>query len=212
MADNLTTQQATPSTLPPSTDIATRSATYAGGSGKHMAPTPLVTLSGSDNAKVATDVPLPTALISGGFPVYIAGDAGVASVLDTDNVAVVTQNTKTIANGTAFLTPKFAAINRATNADGAAVVNLVASKKIRVLRYRFVVAGAVGVKWQSSTSNSTGAGVNTDLCPVESYSANGGISEAFCPVGHFETVAGEALKLNLNGNIQVSGNLTYVEV
>lgn len=120
--------------------------------------------------------------------------------------------TDVLYNGTTALTPKFASISRATNADGAAVVNLVSSKKIRVVAYDLVVIGAVGVKWQSSTSNSTGAGVNTDLCGLKSFAANGGEVKGFNPLGYFETVAGEALKLNLNAAVQVSGELTYVEV
>jgi hypothetical protein len=129
----------------------------------------------------------------------------------TDSVAAAAQ-TDALMNGLTALTPKFAQINRATNADGAAVVNLVSSKKIRVVRLTFVCAAAVGVKWQSSTSNSSGAGSNTDLTPVMSFAANGGVSDAYCPLGLFETNAGEALKLNLNGAQQVSGYLTYVEV
>lgn len=213
MPDNATTQSGAPATVPAGTVFAARSVTYSGDPNALIGPTGLVTFSGADDAKTATDVPLPTALsTNNGFKVAIVDDSGVASALDADTLAAVTQNTKTIMNGTTSLTPKFAKIDRATNADGAAVVNLVASKKIRVLRYRFICAGAVGVKWQSSTSNSTGAGTNTDLDPVESYAANGGITEAFCPLGIMETAAGEALKLNLNAAVQVSGNLTYIEV
>lgn len=134
-----------------------------------------------------------------------------AAARTTDSVAAAAQ-TDALMNGLTALTPKFAQINRATNADGAAVVNLVAGKKIRVVRLTFVCAAAVGVKWQSSTSNSTGVGSNTDLTPVMSFAANGGVSDAYCPLGLFETVLGEALKLNLNGAQQVSGYLTYVEV
>lgn len=121
-------------------------------------------------------------------------------------------STDTIYNGTTALTPKFAKIDRATNADGAAVVNLVASKKIRVLTHTLICAGTVSYKWQSSTSNSTGAGSNTDLTGLMSHAANTGVADTFSPVGLFETAAGEALKLNLNAAVQVSGYLTYIEV
>jgi hypothetical protein len=129
----------------------------------------------------------------------------------TDSIGSAAQ-TDAVMNGLTALTPKFAQINRATNADGAAVVSAVAAKKIRVLRLSFVCAGAVGAKWQSATSNTSGAGIDTDLCPVMSFAANGGISDAYCPLGLFETASGEGLKLNLNAAVQVSGYLTYVEV
>lgn len=213
MADNTSTQTSVPATLPGSLVIATRAVTYSGDANAHIAPSGLVSFGGSDDAKTATDVPLPTTIgANGGLKVDIVGDTGTASVLDAQNLAGVSLNTKAMLDGATTITPKFAKIDRATNADGAAVVSLVASKKIRVLRYRLIPAGDVGIKWQSSTSNSTGTGTNTDLDPVESYKAGGGITEAFCPVGIMETAVGEALKLNLNAAVQVSGNLTYVEV
>jgi len=110
------------------------------------------------------------------------------------------------------LMAKFFQINRATNADGPAVVESVIDRKIRVLRYTLICAGATGVKWQSSTSNASGSGANTDLCPVLSFAANGGVSDAFCQYGLFETNVGEALKLNSTTTNQVSGYGTYVEV
>lgn len=121
-------------------------------------------------------------------------------------------STSAMSNGTTDVTPKFAKIDRATNADGAAVVSLVSAKKIRVLTLTMVSAGTVSVKWQSSTSNSTGAGSNTDLTGLMSLVANTGMADVFSPVGLFETVAGEALKLNLNAAVQVSGYLTYLEI
>jgi len=96
-------------------------------------------------------------------------------VLD-DGSVVLKPATGVVVSGTTELTPKFAKIDRATNADGAAVVAKVSGKKIRVLKYSLLCAGATGVKWQSSTSDSSGAGVNTDLTPVMSYAANGGIA------------------------------------
>jgi hypothetical protein len=120
--------------------------------------------------------------------------------------------TDAIFNGTTELTPKFAKIDRVTNADGAAVVNLVSAKKIRVVKLTLISAGTVSVKWQSSTNNSSGSGVNTDLTPLMSLVANVGMSDSYCPVGIIETVAGEGLKLNLNAAVQVSGYLTYLEI
>jgi hypothetical protein len=70
-------------------DVATRAVTYSGDANRHLAPTALVTLGGSDDAKTATDVPLPAALgVNGGLKVDIVGDTGVATTLDTDDGSV----------------------------------------------------------------------------------------------------------------------------
>ena len=42
--------------------------------------------------------------------------------------------------------------------------------------------------------------------------ANSGVGGAFCPVGLFETAAGEGLILNLSAAVGVAGHLTYLEV
>jgi hypothetical protein len=44
------------------------------------------------------------------------------------------------------------------------------------------------------------------------FGANGGVAAAYCPVGHFETAAGEALNINLSGAVAVGGHVVYVEV
>lgn len=66
MADNLSTQSATPATIPATTKIATREVTYSGDASSHIAPAGLVVFAGSDDAKTATDVsdsaPLPVKL------------------------------------------------------------------------------------------------------------------------------------------------------
>lgn len=134
-----------------------------------------------------------------------------ARVRTTDSISVADQ-TDAVMSGLTALTPKFAKIDRATNADGAAVVSLVSAKKLRVLKLTLMAAGTVAIKWQSSTSNTTGAGSNTDLTGLISLVANTGMSDSYSPVGLIETVAGEALKLNLNAAIQVSGYLSYIEV
>lgn len=151
----------------------------------------------------------------GGGSITVDGTVALSSVpasdRTTDNIGCVL-TTDAIMNDTTVLTPKFASVSRATNADGAAVVAKVTSKKIRVLSCALVFAGASGVKWQSATSDSTGAGVDTDLSAVMSFAANGGYVLPFCPTGWFETASGEGLKLNSNSTNQVSGHLTYIEV
>lgn len=74
MADNVTTQSAAPATPAAGSVIACRSVTYSGDAASLIAPVGLVTFSGSDDAKVATDVtasnPLPvvvTPAASGGY-------------------------------------------------------------------------------------------------------------------------------------------------
>lgn len=113
--------------------------------------------------------------------------------------------TDTIQNGTTALTPKFAVIDVATNGDNT-IVSAVTGKKIRVLQYSLVCGADTTVQWYSGSS------VGTALTGDMSFAANSGIVEPFCPVGLFETVAGEALVLNLSASNSVSGSLVYIEV
>jgi Flp pilus assembly pilin Flp len=113
--------------------------------------------------------------------------------------------TSTIYNGTTALTPKFAKIT-ASSSGANTVVSGVASKKIRVLAWDAVANAAVNFKWQSATTP-------TDLTGLYYMAGQGnGVARSFNPVGYFETVAGEALSLNLSGAVAVGGCLTYVEV
>lgn len=84
------------------------------------------------------------------------------------------------------------------------LVAAVAGKRIRVLDYTIVAAGAVTAKFQSAANDLTGA------LPLP---ANGGASVAGAPaVPLFETNVGEALNLNLGGAVAVAGHLTYQEI
>ena len=126
-----------------------------------------------------------------------------AAARTTDSISVA-HATDAIMNGVTVLTPTFAAIT--ASASGATtIVNLVSSKKIRVLALAVVCTSAVTVKLQShtTTSNATGA---------MPFGANGGISLPFSPVGWFETTSGEALDINLGGAVVVGGQLVYVAV
>lgn len=111
--------------------------------------------------------------------------------------------TSTVYNATTALTPKFAAISASSSGDNT-VVSAVTSKKIRVLRWRLSANGAVNAKWKSSTTSDL-----TGLSYLAQYSQAGG---AYCPIGIFETVAGEALTLNLSGAVATGGELTYIEI
>jgi len=112
--------------------------------------------------------------------------------------------TSTVYNGVTALTPLFAVIV-ASNSGVTNVVAATSGKKIRVLRWSLTAAAAVNFKWQSHVTP-------TDLTGLYYTGITGGISEAYCPVGHFQTISGEALDINLSGSVAVGGSLTYVLV
>lgn len=98
--------------------------------------------------------------------------------------------------------PKFAKIAAGSSGDNE-VVAAVANKKIRVIALHFVVAGVVTVIWKSGS---------TAISGDENFAQNSGMHLAEVRFGHFETAAGEALNINLSGNVTVGGTITYVEV
>lgn len=132
---------------------------------------------------------------------FVQFDPTTMLPVDQTQTVNVAQDTNSIKNGATSLTPKFAKIALAASGD---LVALVATKKIRVLAYNFIVAGATTVKFQSNAA--------TDLTGVKTLAANGGLVAGFCPVGHFETAAGEKLNLVLGTAVVTGGELTYVEV
>ena len=99
---------------------------------------------------------------------------------------------------------KYATISGATSGNNT-VVAAVTSKRIVVLSYVLVAAGAVNVRFES------GAG-GTALTGVMSIGANGGIVAPHNPYGWFDTAVGALLNMELGGAVQVSGHLTYQEV
>lgn len=82
------------------------------------------------------------------------------------------------------------------------LVSAVTGKKIRVHGYVLSASAAVNAKFRSGTTDVTGL-----LYP----GANGGAvaPRAFSPDGWFETVAGQALVLNLSAAVAVGGHLVY---
>lgn len=115
------------------------------------------------------------------------------------------QGTGSIYSGDTAITPKFKAV--AASASGATtVVAAVTGKKIRVLGFYLVGNGAVNTNFQSHTTTSTAAGLNYIAA------AGGGVSVGYSPLGWFETVAGEALDINLSAAIAVGGQIIYIEV
>lgn len=102
------------------------------------------------------------------------------------------------------VTPKFAAVTASSSGD-TTVVSAVATKKIRVMGYLVTGNGAVNWRWESATG-----GAITGLHYLAS--AGQGAAPVFSPVGICETVAGEALQINLSSAIAVGGWLIYCEV
>jgi hypothetical protein len=85
------------------------------------------------------------------------------------------------------------------------IVAAVSGKKIVVLGYTIVAAGAVTAQWKSGSTNISGA---------MSLAANGGaaVPTVDNEIGCMETAADAALNLNLGGAVSVAGHLTYIEV
>lgn len=82
----------------------------------------------------------------------------------------------------------------------AALVAAVTGKRIRVHGYVIQAAGTVNVKFQSAS---------TDLTGAMPQAANTGVATQFAKDGWFDTAAGEALNIHLSGSVQVSGHLRY---
>lgn len=148
-----------------------------------------------------------SAYTSGSADVHIlvAGTSGGFNGIGSGGIVSVSSylETSTIYDGTNALTPKFKTVAASSAGDNTLVAG-VALKKIRVLTYMLSVSAAVNAKFQSSTAG--------DLTGLFYFAANSGATAGFCQVGHFETVAGEDLQLNLSGAVPVGGHLLYIEV
>lgn len=132
------------------------------------------------------------------------GDAGALRMTLERRLRVVSAlDSAAMQSGNDQVTPKFAAIAASSSGDNT-LVSGVGSKKLRVLSYVLMSNGTVNAKFQSSTGG--------DISGLLYMVANTGASSGFSPVGHFQTVAGEDLQLNLSGAVAVGGHLTYIEV
>ena len=127
-----------------------------------------------------------------------------APLVNTSDTITAYPATDSLMNGTTALTPKFAVIT-ASSSGATQIVAAVSSKKIRVLSYVFQCNATVNVKFQSHVTP-------TDKTGLLYNAANTGASSGFNPLGHFETIAGEALDINLSGAVAVGGHITYAEV
>lgn len=93
-----------------------------------------------------------------------------------------------------------AAINASSSGNNT-VVAAVAGKRIVVLYVKLIVSAAITVTWESSGG--------TVIDGPFSLALNGGYVEPFATCGHFSTLVGEGLVLNLGSGNQVGGNLLY---
>lgn len=101
--------------------------------------------------------------------------------------------------------PKFAAVAAASSGDNT-LVSAVTSKRIRVLAGSLTMTGtAVTIRFESAAGGTALTGLMTPLQGTT-------IQLPFSPVGHFQTVAGELLNLELGGAQAVAGWLVYIEV
>jgi len=156
---------------------------------------------GTQRVALATNSPGVTTLgqtaMAGSLPITIASNQQtIAVAADTSVIAVG-------ASGST-LTPKFQSIS--VSALGTStIVATVSAKRIRVVQWIATTKAAVDFKWQSHGG--------TDLTGLfYSAGAGGGAGGAFSPVGHFQTVSGEALDINLSVATTVGGSLVYIEV
>lgn len=99
---------------------------------------------------------------------------------------------------------KRAVIDAATSGDNT-IIAAVAGKKLRVYQLVLISAGTVTTRWESGTAGNFLSGEMT-------LAVNTGYAPPWCPAGHFETVAGEALNLQLSGAVSVDGWLVYAEI
>lgn len=99
---------------------------------------------------------------------------------------------------------KRAVIDHATSGNNT-LVAAVAGKIIRVYQVVLISAGTVTVRFESAADG-------TALTGQLSLAVNVGFSSGFCPVGHFETLSGQLLNLELSGNVSVDGWLVYAEI
>lgn len=129
--------------------------------------------------------------------------SGAISAAMGDNI-VAYDGTDAIYSGSTALTPSFATIQTSTS-GASQVVAAVAAKRIRVTALCVVTSAATNVKFQSHVTP-------TDVTGLFYCALNGGIVLGHNPVGWFQTVAGEALDINLSAANATGGCLTYVTV
>lgn len=142
--------------------------------------------------------------LSNALPVELSDGSNAVGTSSNPLRVSASEETSTVYNGLTALTPLFATIV-ASSSGVTNIIALVSAKRIRVLALQLVANAAVNVKWQSHVTP-------TDLTGLAYLAANGGYVLPFNPLGWFQTVAGEALDINLSTAVAVGGSLTYVTV
>lgn len=99
---------------------------------------------------------------------------------------------------------KHAVIDSATSGDNE-LVAAVSGKKIVVLQLLLISAGSMTVRFES------GAG-GTALTGQMNVVQGSGFRLEYSPIGHFATVAGESLNMELSSAVSADGYLKYIEV
>lgn len=99
---------------------------------------------------------------------------------------------------------KYAVVDDESSGDNT-IITAVSSKRLRVLSYALVGAGAVNARFESGAGGTALTGVMTIAA------AGGGIAMDCGALGCFETAAGALLNLELSGAVSVDGHVTYVE-
>ena len=117
---------------------------------------------------------------------------------------VVVPGSDLMHSGNSIISPKFAAIDTATSPD-TTIISAVSGKKLRIVSLFLVSAGTVTTRFESGADGAKLTGQMT-------LTANSGFVLPYNPVGWFETVAGQALSLELSAGVSVDGSLTYIEV
>ena len=97
------------------------------------------------------------------------------------------------------------AVIAASTSGNNTIVAAVPGKIIRVYQLLVVATDAVTTRWESAA----GGTALTGLMPLV---ASSGYAPSFCPVGHFETVEGELLNLELSAAVMVGGWIVYGEI
>lgn len=106
--------------------------------------------------------------------------------------------------GPVLLDIKRAVIDHAASGNNT-IVAAVAGKRIRVLSLLMFSAGSVTARFESGADG-------TALTGQMTLAASSMITLDFSPAGHFETVAGDLLNLELSAAVSVDGVLTYMEI
>lgn len=92
-----------------------------------------------------------------------------------------------------------------TSASATLATALGTATAIRVVSFGIVVTTAVTVQFLTST----GSAPITGAMP---FGANGGVVAPYLPGGHFETLAGDDLKIALGSGVAVAGWLNYINI